>query len=555
MPKKKIEVVELNKKEEKIILEESESALLLFWRHYRGVIFSLLLVLSLIILGVSTQLFLKNINKNDPIVIKEVTIETSLKDYITDISGNNSLTDETAKNIFNNNNNSFKNKGEVLLVNKIEQSGFTIKFFSDGTALKISKDNSTVIRINSLENGNYGIGKDGIVSSNAYTSIVKITKTVDYPWGKVTYFSDGSAEVTNSKMDLFVRDSNDVLENYISNNKVTYLKESKNIGNIKLNYYYDGTIEVIKNNKSFVVRDEDDLNITNMNVTFKNNNQAEIYSTKKMDDGKIIDFYTDGGAIIRDGSRTLSVRKSNSIVIKNNKIFEIVDNIYVEVSKKTDNVTYYTNGGAVINKFNGETLYIPENSDIKYKNNPNNISNIDGKKEKLSKEKNIGSENVKNFENTAVVTTDKYIAIVEPIDSVIYDDLGKIKTSEENSDEKDPSKEFTITNNTNKTLKYRVVIEKSARTTLDVAYIRYQLSANDKYIGPAKLDNNIWKNDNVFKELNIKGTNYILIDSTIEPYDTDRIKLMLWTDYDTIPNSQMNKYFYGTIRLYAWTEE
>ena len=121
MPKKKIEVVELNKKEEKIILEESESALLLFWRHYRGVIFSLLLVLSLIILGVSTQLFLKNINKNDPIVIKEATIETSLKDYITDISGNNSLTDETAKNIFNNN---------LFIKQKKEPSGSFLYFIS-----------------------------------------------------------------------------------------------------------------------------------------------------------------------------------------------------------------------------------------------------------------------------------------------------------------------------------------------------------------------------------------------------------------------------------------
>ena len=30
---------------------------------------------------------------------------------------------------------------------------------------------------------------------------------------------------------------------------------------------------------------------------------------------------------------------------------------------------------------------------------------------------------------------------------------------------------------------------------------------------------------------------------------------MLWADYDTIPNSQMDKYFIGTIKVYAWTEE
>ena len=61
--------------------------------------------------------------------------------------------------------------------------------------------------------------------------------------------------------------------------------------------------------------------------------------------------------------------------------------------------------------------------------------------------------------------------------------------------------------------------------------------------------------DNITKELNIKGTNYILVESTIEPYDTDNISVMLWTDYDTIPNAMQNKYFYGTIKVYAWVEE
>ena len=36
MTKKKIEVVELNKKEEKIILEEEQSAWLLFWKKYNN---------------------------------------------------------------------------------------------------------------------------------------------------------------------------------------------------------------------------------------------------------------------------------------------------------------------------------------------------------------------------------------------------------------------------------------------------------------------------------------------------------------------------------------
>ena len=34
MSRKKLEVVELNKKEEKILLEETQSALILFFRHF-----------------------------------------------------------------------------------------------------------------------------------------------------------------------------------------------------------------------------------------------------------------------------------------------------------------------------------------------------------------------------------------------------------------------------------------------------------------------------------------------------------------------------------------
>ena len=80
-------------------------------------------------------------------------------------------------------------------------------------------------------------------------------------------------------------------------------------------------------------------------------------------------------------------------------------------------------------------------------------------------------------------------------------------------------------------------------------------STKSKTYSPSNLNSNVWNKDALYKELDIKGTNYILIDDIIEPYDTENIELMLWTDYDTIPNAMQNKYFYGTIRLYAWTEK
>ena len=414
------------------------------------------------------------------------------------------------------------------------------------------KDGSGVVRINPLSNGKYGIGSDGVINANALTKNVSITRTKNYPWGKVTLFSDGSAMVENSKMNMFVRNSADIKDKYISDNKVSYLESSKNVGNVKLNYYYDGTIEVIKNGKSYVVRSASDLNITGSDVTFKNNNEAYVYSTKRMNDGYVIDYYTDGGAIIRDGNKTLSVRKSNSIIIKNNKIYEIVDNIYVNVSRTRGNVTYYTNGSAVVTNYNGNIWYVPENSNIKFRSD-GGISTLGNDTEHLVRETTIDDENVKIFEVTAVVTTDKYIAIV-PKDGIIFDVNGKIKELVSQIDESG-MKTFKIDNNTNEDLKYRVVIEQSPRTTLDVEYVRFQLSTNSTYIKPTKLNKNVWTDDNIAQSLGAEGVNYILIDSTIYAQSSENVSLMLWTDYDTIPNSQMDKYFYGTIKVYAWTEE
>lgn len=548
MPRKKVEVVELNKKEEKIVLEEKQSALILFWRRHSLLIFLTLLILSLTILGVSVMLLIKSMNANDIPNIKEAKVDISLENYET-ILGSNALSEESAKEKFLDNQ-KFKSNGEVLLVKKVEHSKFVIKYYSDGTALMILKEGNKVTRIKPLPNGEYGIGNDGTISSKAQVSRVTLTKTKEYPWGTVNYLSDGSAEIINSKMDIFVRNANDIKDNYISENKVSYLKETKNIDGITLNYYYDGTIEIIKDNTSYLVRTINDLNISSNDVTFKNDNEAIIYKTEKMVDGITIDYYTDGGAIIRDGTKTISVRKSNSIIIKNNKIYEIVDNIYVEESKKKGNITYYTNGSAVINNYNGETIYVPENSNIKYVGNE--ITTIGNDYEKLSNETNIAGENVKIFEKTAVIKTDDYIAIV-PKDKVVYDKDGQIKDIID-VDLNNDNEGFIVTNNTNDKITYCVVIEESPRTTVNVTYLRFLASAGSKSVGPDKLTNNLWKDD-ISKTLNIKGTNYILIKRSLEPYASENINVMLWTDYDTIPNSEQDKYFYGTIRVYAWTEK
>ena len=551
MSRKKLNVVELNKKEEKIVLEEKQSPLLVFWRKNSLLLFITALILSLTILFISMIVAFKNIKENAEETIKEVSIETTLDNYTANVTiDNNSMTEDTAKDKFIKNQ-SFKSRGEVLLTKIVDNEKYTIKYYSDGMVIRVQKNTGIITRIKPLSPDKYGINKDGTINPKAITSIVTVKETKEYPWGKAIYYSDGSAEVTNADIDIFVRDSSDINEKYISDNKVTYLKETKKNGSTTLNYYYDGTIEVIKNNKSYLVRDEKDLNILGNDVTFKNDNAAKIYKTARLDDGLVIDYYEDGGAIIHDGDKVLSVRKSNSIIVKNNKLYEIVDNEYVEISNTRDGVTYYTNGAAIIDKGGNNKYYIEENSDIKYQNNK--PAYIPENKETLSNETNTDNQNVKVFEHTAVITTDSYIKVV-PKEKIVYDDSGKLKEIEVKIDE--DIKEFQIINNTNDKIHYRVVIEKNIqRTNLDTQYIRYQIKANDNYVGPNKLDDTIWQKDELYKTLDLKGTYYVLLDSEIEPYDSRSIGIMLWTDYDTIPNAMQNKYFYGTIRVLAWSEE
>ena len=547
MPRKKIEVVELNKKEEKIVLEENKSPLLSFWHKNSLLLFFAALLLSLSILSIGIVVTFKNILVNEEQVIKKVSIDTTLDNYIANITlDDNALSEETAVDNFLKSK-SFKGNGEVILVKVIDNDKFTIKYYSDGTATRYAKAVDTFTRIKPLSNGKYGVDENGLINANAITSVVTIKETKDYAWGKVTYYSDGSAEVSGSDINLYVRNSNDINANYISNNKVSYLKSTKNLGNIKLNYYHDGTVEIIKNNKKYVVRNENDLTITGNDVLFKNDNAASIYKTVKTNDGMTIDYFEDGGAIIRKGDKNLSVRKSNSIKIKNNKIFEIVDNTYVDVSNERDGVTYYTNGGAVIDDGSNK-YYIHENSDIKYKDQQ--LAYIPENREDLSGETNSDGENVKVFEETAVITTPEYINII-PKDKVIFDNDGKIKKIDTKII--DDPKEFQITNNTNDKIKYRVVIEESPKTNLDTQYIRYQLSTGKNYVYPSKLK--LWEKDEAYEALKLTTTNYILLDGVLEPLESENISLMFWTDYDTIPNSMQNKYFYGTIKVYAWSDE
>ena len=192
-------------------------------------------------------------------------------------------------------------------------------------------------------------------------------------------------------------------------------------------------------------------------------------------------------------------------------------------------------------------IYIYENSNISYDKN-NQIKNINGSKEELVQ----NSDEVDIYEKTAIVKKDNKLAIV-PKDNILLDTDGKLLKIKE-LDTDNLSKTFSVTNNTNEDLSYRVVIEKSDKSTLLTDYIKYQLSVDGTYIGPTWLNDTLWKKDKIYNELKVTKNNYILLDGTIKKYETKNISLILWTDYEKTPNAMQNKQFLGTIKIYAWTK-
>lgn len=549
---KKIDVVELNKEDKKIILEENNTPLIIFIRKW----FWLVLLILLLLFIIPLLLFIKNINFSNRGDIQQVplSIEPGNLDGLI-VDANNPLTDDDAIDYFTDND-LFSGNGEIFVSKIVENSNYIIKFFSDGTALKTMVHDGFTTRIMPSSNGGYCINENGVISKGCKYQDISIISEKNFSYGNVIYYSDGSSEIINSKFNIFVRNSHDIYENYISSNKVSYLKNSQNVGGNIVNYYFDGTIVVVNGSDKRAVRNESDILIKDNKIVYLNNNEARIiksvkYSDQYNDNRYLVEYYSDGSAIIYDGNNSLSVRKSNSIHVLDNKLVEIIDNDYVTISdlKDNGNILYYSNGSAVFN-YGGIRYYCDENSNIKYDNNV--ITKIDGDKEKLSSDSKINDIRTQIFDKTAVIDGSDYTMIV-PKNKVIFNSDGSFKEILKISDT-DVNK-FTVSNNTDKDVKYRVVIERSDRSTFDSKYIKYRLKANDKLIDNKYLIDNIWEDDSLKSNLSAKGTNYILIDDVIKANSSVNIRLLIWSDYENMGNDMQDKYFYGTLKLYSWIDK
>ena len=496
--------IKIIKHEENEIILQEVSRYKTFYSRY-GKYIVLLLILSLLFIGGTVILTL---NKTNEYVLDNPGVDIVFPDDDPDIeidgdepNTNIPSTDNKPNKPGNNNvvkdpehlfDDFFGVPDEVCFkVKHISLTDKNIYFYSD-YSVKIVYNNGNIVRVLPVDN-NYSVDELGNIDNNAKKSSIKIIKKEKTNHGTITYYSDFSAEVEENDLDIWVGKKENIKEYYITENKISYSNDKKEYNNYSITYYHDGTIFINNNssNEKYFVRNKDDVIIIEYGYLFHYDNAASVISTKKLDNGFTIYYLSDGGAIIEGSDGNVSVRKSNSIVIENNKLIKVqINNEIKEVSRKTvcdKEVIYYNNGTTII-KQDGKVIgYVPESGNIKPSIciNENDIIPV-------------VSTSTPN-ENTTIYIFEDDTVFVDFVDNYNddgdnndntgdnKDDDGKNDIMDDknnvviengvvaiiNGDEKEINvSRIKITNNTSNKVKIRVVLENSKNTTLQNYYFK-----------------------------------------------------------------------------------
>ena len=396
-------------KKDKIVVEEEQlkhSFLFFFKKHVK------LLTILMSIIGISTIAGVLGIT---------ISLIGNTGDFdITYISGSDKINsndandDEVEKELLGD----IAIKDGVVLVTKkfITKKGDVVTYYSDGTSLIVTSKGK-IKRVVARKDGSYGIDENGKIDPNTVVKIVTSTTNTLDDGTVITYYSDGSAEITKDKLTIFIRDSKNIkfdlnstnqIFNSVAPSGVSLPKENNKLGNYKYTEFLDGTILIEKENEKYIVHNKEDVNLTEDGFTFPNNNGQTIKYTKTYDDGNTIDYYNDGSAIITDqNGNKISIRKIGDINIVDNKVFEIYPSKVAYATSKVTSpdgktITYYDNAAAVIKKSDGTKEYIEDNSQIKY-DSSKNISSIPNNKSNQDIQKTLpDGTQITSFDNDKV---------------------------------------------------------------------------------------------------------------------------------------------------------
>ena len=307
---KRVTVKKIDEEKREIILEKKDKPLFIFFRNHWLILFITALILSLTIFILAVIYTVSSIvNSNSP-TISKVPISASFGDELTaKINDSGPLSEAYVNGLFNQDVSGYDYG--IILINDIvrnDKEKYSIIFYSDGTAKKVY-DNGKIVRISSLDNGEYGISKNGDINVNARTLDITIARKEKFSYGTITYYSDGSAEILDGdgNVIMLIRDSNSLSKNSILNSIVAVYNED----NGTITRYTDGTTLVLKGNTYYITGGND---VNDTSKLFK-----EI-GRDKLSDGRTIIYFSNGSAVIKDGKDSISVRKSNAINVINNKM-------------------------------------------------------------------------------------------------------------------------------------------------------------------------------------------------------------------------------------------
>ena len=541
---KRVTVKKIDEEKREIILEKKDKPLFIFFRNHWLILFITALILSLTIFILAVIYTVSSlVNSNSP-TISKVPISASFGDELTaKINDSGPISEAYVNGLFNQDVSGY-DYGIILINDTVrnDKGKYSIIFYSDGTAKKVY-DNGKITRISSLDNGEYGISKNGDINVNARTLDITITKKEKFSYGTITYYSDGSAEILDGdgKVIMLIRDSNSLSKNSILNSIVAVYDED----NGTITKYTDGTTLVLKDNTYYITSGTD---VSDTSKLFKE------VGRDNLSDGRTIIYFSNGSAVIKDGKDSISVRKSNAINVINNKIFDIKDSNYVKVCDTTKlrdgrDIIFYTDGSAVI-KDGNKYQYVSDSNNVIMDTN-GNVVRVDG--DVLNSSSVITNDGNKtiNFGDVSLVELDDASIIIGKNNDLIFDSLGNFKGF--NNDNDSDLIKFTVSNNNSSNVKYVVVFEESDRSELSVNYVQYKVRSSVSNLTGGKLANRYWSNDKLAGGLNMTGTNYVLLSGTLKEYEKIDVSLFLYVlDDGTVQNEIMDKYYYGTIKVYAW---
>lgn len=569
-------------KKDEIVLEEEklDTPFLLFFKKYGKYLLLLLMLFAIISLVISLYFVIKDLDHSTKVTtnISTVLVEFDKTDEFNSVNMKPITGGIADKLFYKRYGNIGLTEGVIFVVKEVPSKNGLVTFYSDGSA-KIVRNDKVIVRVSSLEGGDYGITEKGEIIIGAKTKEIKVEKEVVLEDNtKIIYYSDKSSSVIyeDKKEQILVRNSDKIV---VQNNRllevtpsgVTKIKKEDKVSSIKLTYYEDGTIKVEEANNIYVVRNEEDIKIEKNRVTFPNNNAATVLREINLKDGSKLIYYTDGSAEIKKSDDSIMIRESKDIIYTEDKVIEVIETKYaketlVKNTNDNKNVKYLDNGGILIKNPNGTYEYADENSNIKYDENGNIKDVSETIKEKSHKTTPKGDIVIDLENGESIIITGEGYRVVNTKD-IVYDvdgNIVKIIGDEDDIAEVEGSvsdNRFVINNVSGNTIKYMITIEVTdnykqyALKWLDTRFLRFNIVQNSNYLENQKFGDILEIGTTLEGNVVIDKETYILYESTLENGEKADINLGIWLDYEDITNEYQDSVFAGTIKVYTETVE